>query len=192
MARWTRRTRELVVGKRANRASIVFNHLTHSAYYDPQTYYSHLREQERAASKQESPDMASAASSSRLNGALSPPLPRSSASSPPRQKYPEDQLRPYMRSTLAKTLQGARWDSADKAKMASYSKEVAERVKARMMEIEPRGWKYVVTCTLSENLGQAGRADMSCHWEETDVAVQEMWSNDTIIFVCVAWALRVV
>ena len=46
-----------------------------------------------------------------------------------------------------------------------------------MMEIEPRGFKYVVTSTLSENLGQAGRADMSCHWEESDVAVQEMFSN---------------
>ncbi|EIW66370.1 hypothetical protein TREMEDRAFT_35286, partial [Tremella mesenterica DSM 1558] len=67
-----------------------------------------------------------------------------------------------------------------------------KRVKQRMMEIEPRGFKYVVTTTLSENLGQAGRADMSCHWEDTDVAVQEMYSNDSIIFVCVALAIRVV
>ena len=63
-----------------------------------------------------------------------------------------------------------------------------------MIEIEPRGFKYIVTTSLSENLGQAGRwvlgllsdagdndltdrADLSCHWEDTDVAIQEMFSN---------------
>lgn len=34
-----------------------------------------------------------------------------------------------------------------------------------------------VTSQFSENFGQAGRADMSCHWEDTDCAVQEMYSN---------------
>jgi hypothetical protein len=66
-----------------------------------------------------------------------------------------------------------------------------------MLEINPGGFKYIVSCrsqpppgpshtlclttqvttTFSENLGQAGRADMSCHWEDTDSAVQEMYSN---------------
>jgi len=50
------------------------------------------------------------------------------------------------------------------------------------------------------------RADMTCHWEDSDTAIQEMWSNvsypirhfgtradlkDSIIFVCVAFAVRV-
>ena len=44
---------------------------------------------------------------------------------------------------------------------------------------------------------------MVCHWEDTDVAVQEMFSNvrppagfadtqESLIFVCVAFAVRVV
>ncbi|OCF71526.1 hypothetical protein I204_07584 [Kwoniella mangroviensis CBS 8886] len=131
--------------------------------------------------------------SSRLNGALSPPIPlnnRSGASSPQRQKFPSDTLRPYIKTLLTKTLTNASWDSNDKAKMAAYSKEISERVKQRMIEIEPRGFKYIVTATLSENVGQAGRADMSCHWEDTDSAIQEMFSNESIIFVCIAFAVR--
>lgn len=53
----------------------------------------------------------------------------------------------------------------------------AQRIKQRMIEIEGRGFKFIVNTTFSENLGQAGRADMSCHWEDTDAAVQEMFSN---------------
>lgn len=31
------------------------------------------------------------------------------------------------------------------------------------------------------------RADMSCHWEETDSAIQEMWSNVSgVFFYCKA------
>ncbi|ORX33400.1 hypothetical protein BD324DRAFT_585192, partial [Kockovaella imperatae] len=67
-----------------------------------------------------------------------------------------------------------------------------QKVKSRMIELEPKGFKYIVTVTLSENLGQAGRADMSCHWEDTDVVVQEMYSNDTIILVCLAFAVRII
>lgn len=52
-----------------------------------------------------------------------------------------------------------------------------QRIKQRMIEIEGKGFKYIVNTTFSENLGQAGRADMSCHWEDTDAAVQEMFSN---------------
>ncbi|WVR05470.1 hypothetical protein IAU60_002486 [Kwoniella sp. DSM 27419] len=133
-------------------------------------------------------------SASRLRGALSPPLPvsRSSTSSPQRQKFPADALRPFVKTLLTKTLANAVWDGQDRARMAAYSKEISERVKQRMTEIESKGFKYIVTATLSENLGQAGRADMSCHWEDTDVAIQEMYSNDTLIFVCIAFAVRVI
>ncbi|KAL7424345.1 hypothetical protein Q5752_000027 [Cryptotrichosporon argae] len=123
-------------------------------------------------------------------GALSPPVPRSATSSP-RTKFPADSLRPYMRQLLGKTLAGAAWDSTDKARMSAYSKEISERVKQRMIELEPRGFKYIVTSTFSENLGQAGRADMSCHWEDTDGAIQEIYSNDSLIFVIIAYAVRV-
>lgn len=54
--------------------------------------------------------------------------------------------------------------------------------------------KYIVLTQINENLGQGGRcvlilrlllchahdldsADMVCHWEDTDVVAQEMYSN---------------
>nr|XP_031861054.1 uncharacterized protein CI109_003414 [Kwoniella shandongensis]KAA5528126.1 hypothetical protein CI109_003414 [Kwoniella shandongensis] len=132
-------------------------------------------------------------STSRLNGALSPPLPvsRSGASSPsPKQKFPGDALRPHIKALLNKTLANAVWDPSDRPRMAAYSKEISERVKQRMVEIEPRGFKYIVTATLSENLGQAGRADMSCHWEDTDIAIQEMFSNPPRITASTSSQLR--
>lgn len=30
---------------------------------------------------------------------------------------------------------------------------------------------------INENLGQGGRADMTCHWEDCDTVAQEMWAN---------------
>ncbi|WWC60767.1 uncharacterized protein I303_103343 [Kwoniella dejecticola CBS 10117] len=132
---------------------------------------------------------------SRLNGALSPSIPsgsnnRSGASSPLRQKFPSDTIRPFIKTLLTKELANASWDPNDKAGMAEYSKGLSEKVKRRMIEIEPRGFKYIVTTTITQNLGQAGRADMSCHWEDTDAAIQEIYSNDSIIFVCLAFAIR--
>ncbi|BEJ04966.1 hypothetical protein CcaverHIS641_0207830 [Cutaneotrichosporon cavernicola] len=122
---------------------------------------------------------------SRPGGALSPPLRMAS----PRLKFNADQLRPYL---LAKTLANAVWDGNDKPRMSQYSKDICEKVKSRMLEIEPKGFKYIVTTTFTENLGQAGRADMACHWEDTDAACQEIFSNDGIIFVCIAYAVRVI
>lgn len=76
---------------------------------------------------------------------------------------------------------GVTWDPSDKRKMATLSKEISEvrstpqdqgrclpssartsidsgqRAKQKMLEIEPKGFKYIVTTTLSENRGQAGR-----------------------------------
>lgn len=46
-----------------------------------------------------------------------------------------------------------------------------------MLALHPRGFKYIITSTLTENNNQAGRGDLVCHWEGTDVAVQEMFSN---------------
>ena len=103
-------------------------------------------------------------------------------------RYPEDQLRPYMKAVrpivescpntanpIADSRQNAprrtvgqhRQDKdglvLERGGRGPFSSEMTgglaenQRVKSRMMDIEPRGWKYVVTCTLSENLGQAGR-----------------------------------
>ncbi|OWZ56692.1 hypothetical protein J007_01485, partial [Cryptococcus neoformans] len=65
------------------------------------------------------------------------------------------------------------------------------KIKSQMLTLHPRGFKYIITSTLTENNNQAGRGDLVCHWEGTDVAVQEMFSNDSIIFVVLALAVRV-
>lgn len=75
--------------------------------------------------------------------------------------------------------------------MKELSRGLAEKIKSQMLTLHPRGFKYIITSTLTENNNQAGRGDLVCHWEATDVAVQEMFSNDSIIFVVLAVAVRV-
>ncbi|KDR83552.1 hypothetical protein GALMADRAFT_219373 [Galerina marginata CBS 339.88] len=123
------------------------------------------------------------------SGLRSPPPPRSLASSP-RPKFDSDLLKAYMKKLLSSTLQSSSWpDSKDRERVKAWMKEVGERVKERMLEIQPRGFKYVVLTQISENRGQGGRADIVCHWEDGDVVAQEMYYNDSLICVCIALAI---
>src|SRR5260221_4534803 len=70
------------------------------------------------------------------SGLRSSPLPRSLAAS----KFDGDLLKGYMAKLLPSTLQNNSWSEAkerDNAK--SWMKEIGERVKQRMLEIQPRG-----------------------------------------------------
>jgi len=72
------------------------------------------------------------------SGVRSPPS-RSSAASP-RPKFDADSLKTYMKKLLASTLQSSTWPEAkEREKVKSWIKEIGERVKERMLEIEPRG-----------------------------------------------------
>ncbi|KAF8974409.1 hypothetical protein BDZ97DRAFT_20928 [Flammula alnicola] len=123
------------------------------------------------------------------SGLRSPPPPRSSASSP-RPKFDSDLLRAYMKKLLSSTLQTSAWpDAKERDRVKGWMKEIGERVKERMLEIQPRGFKYVVLTQISENRGQGGRADIVCHWEDGDVVAQEMYYNDSLICVCIALAI---
>ncbi|TFK76073.1 hypothetical protein BDN72DRAFT_831516 [Pluteus cervinus] len=122
-------------------------------------------------------------------GIRSPPTPRSDAPSP-RQKFDADLLKAYMKKLLSSTFQTATWpEPKDRDNVKAWMKEIGDRVKERMIEIQPRGFKYVVVTQINENRGQAGRADMVCHWEETDVAAREMYANDSLICICIAFAI---
>lgn len=46
----------------------------------------------------------------------------------------------------------------------------------RLMCAKP-GFKYIVQVQLVENLGQGGRADLACHWHDTDAVIQEIYST---------------
>ncbi|KAF7301413.1 hypothetical protein MIND_00706600 [Mycena indigotica] len=117
---------------------------------------------------------------------------RSAAASPiPRPSFDADLLKNYTKALLSTTLQTAAWpDAKDRDKVKGWMKEIGERVKTRMLEIRPTGFKYIVMTQINENLGQGGRADMVCHWEDSDIVVQEMFSNDSLICICVAFAIR--
>ncbi|CAE6491539.1 unnamed protein product [Rhizoctonia solani] len=112
-------------------------------------------------------------------------------SSAPPKKFDPDQLRSYMKKLLPSTLQGMVWDSKDRDQSKAWTKEIGDRVKARMLEIEPSGFKYVVTTQINENLGQGGRAGLVCHWEDSDACIQEMYTNDSLICICIAFAIRI-
>ncbi|EKM59685.1 uncharacterized protein PHACADRAFT_137765 [Phanerochaete carnosa HHB-10118-sp] len=125
-------------------------------------------------------------------GLRSPSNPRSAAASP-RPSFDSDLLRAYMKKLLQSTLQTATWPPArERDRVKAWMKEIGERVKERMLEIQPRGYKYIVMTQINENLGQGGRADMVCHWEDTDTVAQEMFANESIICICVAFAVRTI
>ncbi|KAH9951786.1 hypothetical protein B0H21DRAFT_684837, partial [Amylocystis lapponica] len=121
------------------------------------------------------------------------PTPRSSAPSP-RPTFDAELLRAYMKKLLQTTLQSAAWpEPRDRDRVKSWMKEIGERVKERSLEIQPRDCaKYIVMTQINENLGQGGRADMVCHWEDSDVVAQEVYSNNSIICICVAFAVRTI
>jgi tctex1 domain-containing protein 2 len=96
-----------------------------------------------------------------------------------------------MKSLLPATLSSATWpESKDHERVKSWMKEIGERVKDRMLEIQSKGFKYMVLTQINENLGQGGRADMVSHWEDSDTVAREIFYNDSLICICIALAIR--
>ncbi|KAG8979078.1 hypothetical protein FRC05_009288 [Tulasnella sp. 425] len=121
---------------------------------------------------------------------VSPLQPSTSAPTPTRPKFDVDLLKSYMKKLISTTLEKERWDSKDKDKQRAWCKEISERVKGRMLEIQPKGFKFIVTTIINENLGQGGRADMASHWEDCDTVAQEMWANSGSLSLEIAIDLR--
>ncbi|KAK0490716.1 hypothetical protein IW261DRAFT_33152 [Armillaria novae-zelandiae] len=125
-------------------------------------------------------------------GLRSSPTPRSEVSSP-RPKFDTELLKAYMKKLMSTTLHSAVWpEPRERDQVKAWMKEIGERVKERMVEIRKTGFKYIVLTQINENLGQGGRADMVCHWEDSDVVAQEVFSNDSVICICIAFAVRTV
>lgn len=120
------------------------------------------------------------------------PVSRSEAVSPNPARVPAfdtELLRAYMKKLLQATLQHAVWPR-DRDQVKSWMKDIKERVKDRMLEIQPSGFKYIVLVQISENLNQGGRADMVSHWEDGDACIHELFYNDSIICTCMALVVR--
>lgn len=103
------------------------------------------------------------------------PAPANAGSTKP--IFPADQLRAWIRQLLATTLRDVAYDHANPGRMKDLSRGLSEKIKSQMLALHPHSFKYIITSTLTENKSQAGRGDLVCHWEGTDVAVQEMFSN---------------
>lgn len=79
--------------------------------------------------------MTSSASSGHRSPSNAPLSPYAS-----RPRFDNDLLRGYMKHLLASTFQGATWPGQrDRDRVKRWIKEVGERVKERMLEIQPRG-----------------------------------------------------
>ncbi|KIJ70292.1 hypothetical protein HYDPIDRAFT_172148 [Hydnomerulius pinastri MD-312] len=119
------------------------------------------------------------------------PISRSEAASPhpTRPGFDTELLRAYMKKLLQTNLQHAVW-SSDRDQVKSWMKDIKERVKDRMVEIQPTGFKYIVLVQINENRNQGGRADMISHWEDGDACINELFYNDSIICTCIALSVR--
>ncbi|KAL9712797.1 hypothetical protein Ac2012v2_004034 [Leucoagaricus gongylophorus] len=119
------------------------------------------------------------------------PLRSTAASSRSAVKFDSESLRVYMKKLLLTTFQDNVWpdikDQNDRVK--AWNKEIGERVKERMLEIQPHGYKYVVMTQTTRNMGQGGRIDMVSHWDENDVVAKEIFFNDSLVCMCIALAI---
>lgn len=73
------------------------------------------------------------------SGLRSPPPPRSNVTSP-RPKFDSELLKAYMKKLLSSTFQNTSWPEAkDRDRVKGWIKDIGERVKERMIEIQPLG-----------------------------------------------------
>ncbi|CAK5275739.1 unnamed protein product [Mycena citricolor] len=98
------------------------------------------------------------------------PLYRSSLPPPRPPTFDADLLKNYTKALLPATLQSVgSWDPKDKDRVKGWTKEIGDRVKTRMLEIQPSGFKYIVLTQINENLGQGGRRVVLAHWTWNDL-----------------------
>ncbi|KAJ7228818.1 hypothetical protein GGX14DRAFT_415188, partial [Mycena pura] len=94
-------------------------------------------------------------SPARSNAASPSPVPPP----PPRPTFDAELLKNYTKALLSTTLHSALWpDAKERETVKGWMKEIGDRVKARMLEIQPTGFKYIVLTQINENLGQGGRS----------------------------------
>lgn len=60
-------------------------------------------------------------------------------------RFDATNLQPHLSSVLNSRLRNATWDKSDKEKNRALSRSIAENIKAKMLEIEPRGRQHPET-----------------------------------------------
>ncbi|CEQ39689.1 SPOSA6832_01231 [Sporobolomyces salmonicolor] len=145
-----------------------------------------------------------------------PPLPPSPP--PPRRDFNQTLLRPFIKRILAAPdVTSAVWER-DAEILGNRAHEWASEIKKRMVgewsslapaaapeprmltrrqDLEPRGYKYLVTVSVSERGSSSassgsGRAVLATFWDPlSDVAVSEVFQNDTVVVAVLAVAIRI-
>lgn len=89
-------------------------------------------------------------------------------------RFDAEKLRPVMRRVLNAELTNAKYEDLDKDSTA----KIAHKIKQHMLEISPKGFKYMVLVNASKNNNQGLKADASMHWEmDVDTFVQDVFQS---------------
>ncbi|GAA5945885.1 hypothetical protein JCM1841_006128, partial [Sporobolomyces salmonicolor] len=116
-----------------------------------------------------------------------PPPPPPPSPPPPRHDFNQTLLRPFIKRILAAPdVTSAVWER-DAEILGNRAHEWASEIKKRMVgewsNLEPRGYKYLVTVSVSERGSSSassgsGRAVLATFWDPlSDVAVSEVFQN---------------
>ncbi|KLO12821.1 hypothetical protein SCHPADRAFT_940890 [Schizopora paradoxa] len=112
------------------------------------------------------------------SGLRSPaPVPDAAAAAA-RPSFDSEQLTAYIKALLDSTLSNA--ISGDSGRYASWCSEIGSRVKERMLQMQPNGYKYIVITRIDDYKDQTIHAHMKGLWEDGDVVVKERYQNDEI------------
>ncbi|MBW0500614.1 hypothetical protein O181_040329 [Austropuccinia psidii MF-1] len=64
----------------------------------------------------------------------------------------------------------------------TLNNECGESIKKNLIDLYPKGYKFIVCTQMIENKGQKGTAGLVSFWdEENDKVITGIWSNDFII-----------
>jgi len=117
----------------------------------------------------------------------SPPPPSDAPATRP--SIDSEQLTAYIKALLDSTLSNA--TAGDSARYATWCSEIGSRVKERMLQMQPSGYKYIVITRIDDSKEQTIHAHMNGLWEVGDVVVKERYQNTQVICFCIALAIHI-
>lgn len=127
---------------------------------------------------------------------LSPPLPSAGTSrasstaspSPTPRLFDSELLRPHVKAACVR-LSNSSW-GRDSGRVKGWCRDIGEEVKSKMLELEPNGYKFFVSVSISER-GQGSQGHLSAFWDSaTDASLSETFTNDSIVCSVLAVAMR--
>lgn len=82
--------------------------------------------------------------------------------------------------------------SNNQHRLKEFNQSIGESIRSVLLEFYPNGHKFMICTQVIENKGQAGRAGLVAHWDETnDKVFKEIWSNEFVIGTVSAFVVKV-